>query len=147
MVRHEAAEALGAIGDLAAIDILREYKSSSCVEVAETCELALQRLECVQKQTLDVASSSAYDSIGAYASCFYFCTVDMQIPRRQPPQRVSQSSARHSSTRHGPCGSGTRRCLLFVTSTVTSRSRRLIKVCKSLFSIDCVAYCRFVLRK
>nr|NVI76172.1 nero [Cucujiformia] len=44
MVRHEAAEALGAIGSETALSYLQKYKSDSVTEVAETCELALDRI-------------------------------------------------------------------------------------------------------
>nr|NVI76147.1 nero [Cucujiformia] len=44
MVRHEAAEALGAIGSERAISYLQKYKNDPTIEVAETCELALDRI-------------------------------------------------------------------------------------------------------
>ncbi|TNN77509.1 Deoxyhypusine hydroxylase [Liparis tanakae] len=48
MVRHEAGEALGAIGDLVVLDLLKEYSQDPVIEVAETCQLAVQRLEWLQ---------------------------------------------------------------------------------------------------
>ncbi|XP_034173444.1 deoxyhypusine hydroxylase nero [Osmia lignaria lignaria] len=45
MVRHEAGEALGAIGDLSIIPVLEEYSKDCVPEVAETCQLALHRLQ------------------------------------------------------------------------------------------------------
>jgi deoxyhypusine monooxygenase len=47
MVRHEAAEALGAIGHNSNIDILREYRDrkGENVAVVETCEIALDRIK------------------------------------------------------------------------------------------------------
>lgn len=45
MVRHEAGEALGAIGDPSVIPILEEYSNDCVPEVAETCQLALCRLQ------------------------------------------------------------------------------------------------------
>lgn len=48
MVRHEAGEALGAIGDPVVLDLLREYVEDPVVEVAETCQLAVRRLEWLQ---------------------------------------------------------------------------------------------------
>lgn len=47
MVRHEAGEALGAIGeqDAHVIDILKKYSNDPYKEVSETCQLALERLE------------------------------------------------------------------------------------------------------
>nr|XP_020476545.1 deoxyhypusine hydroxylase [Monopterus albus]XP_020476546.1 deoxyhypusine hydroxylase [Monopterus albus] len=48
MVRHEAGEALGAIGDPVVLDLLKEYSQDPVVEVAETCQLAVRRLEWLQ---------------------------------------------------------------------------------------------------
>ncbi|XP_071772046.1 deoxyhypusine hydroxylase [Centroberyx gerrardi] len=48
MVRHEAGEALGAIGDLVVLDLLKEYSQDPVIEVAETCQLAVRRLEWLQ---------------------------------------------------------------------------------------------------
>lgn len=44
MVRHEAAEALGAIGSPACLAQLERFAADSCQEVAETCQLALGRI-------------------------------------------------------------------------------------------------------
>lgn len=44
MVRHEAAEALGAIGDLSQKEILGRYSTDSAAVVAETCQVALARV-------------------------------------------------------------------------------------------------------
>lgn len=48
MVRHEAGEALGAIGDPVVLDLLRDYSQDPVTEVAETCQLAVCRLEWLQ---------------------------------------------------------------------------------------------------
>ncbi|CAG5120013.1 unnamed protein product [Candidula unifasciata] len=45
IVRHEAGEALGAIGDASVCEVLKKYLHDPVVEVAETCELALGRLK------------------------------------------------------------------------------------------------------
>jgi len=45
MVRHEAGEALGAIGSKESLEVLQEYSSDPCIEVAQTCQLAVQRIE------------------------------------------------------------------------------------------------------
>ena len=47
MCRHEAAEALGAIGDMGSLRVLREYRDREGeVEVVrETCEIAVARIE------------------------------------------------------------------------------------------------------
>ncbi|XP_007949213.1 deoxyhypusine hydroxylase [Orycteropus afer afer] len=49
MVRHEAGEALGAIGDPEVLEILKQYSMDPVVEVAETCQLAVRRLEWLQQ--------------------------------------------------------------------------------------------------
>lgn len=48
MVRHEAGEALGAIGSEIVIPILEAYSTDSVIEVAETCQLALSRINWIQ---------------------------------------------------------------------------------------------------
>jgi len=67
MVRHEAGEALGAIGDARAIPILDEYQHDSVPEVAETCQLALQRIRYYTEEGSEHQGSPAvqtiYDSV------------------------------------------------------------------------------------
>lgn len=54
MVRHEAGEALGAIGAPEVIPILEQYKEDPVVEVAETCSIALDRVRWLQSgQTVE----------------------------------------------------------------------------------------------
>ena len=50
MVRHEAAEALGAIADTKCKRVLEKYLKDECKEVSDTCELALRRIEDVEKE-------------------------------------------------------------------------------------------------
>ncbi|KAK3566425.1 hypothetical protein QTP86_032373 [Hemibagrus guttatus] len=45
MVRHEAGEALGAIGNPKVLDLLKQCSKDPVIEVAETCQLAVRRLE------------------------------------------------------------------------------------------------------
>ncbi|KAJ8278344.1 hypothetical protein GJAV_G00086610 [Gymnothorax javanicus] len=45
MVRHEAGEALGAIGNPKVLDLLKQYSEDPVIEVAETCQLAVRRLQ------------------------------------------------------------------------------------------------------
>lgn len=52
-MRHEAAEALAAIGDPKAKAILHQYCTDSVVEVAETCQIALRRLNWLEQKDLD----------------------------------------------------------------------------------------------
>nr|NVI76071.1 nero [Cucujiformia] len=65
MVRHEAAEALGAIGSERAISYLENYKNDPVIEVAETCELALERLNWLKNsgEDKDTLSSSIFHSV------------------------------------------------------------------------------------
>jgi len=64
MVRHEAAEALGAIGSPEALRILQIYLQDPIVEVAETCELAVERIKWLQ----DPNRSNEKLSVNPYAS-------------------------------------------------------------------------------
>ena len=45
MVRHEAGEAMAAIGNLNACDVLEKFVSDPAPEVAETCQLSLAKLD------------------------------------------------------------------------------------------------------
>ncbi|KAK3091448.1 hypothetical protein FSP39_019922 [Pinctada imbricata] len=45
MVRHEAGEALGAIGSVTSLPVLKEYTKDPVIEVSETCQLAVERIE------------------------------------------------------------------------------------------------------
>ena len=47
MVRHEAAEAMGAISDLSSLALLQDYRDrvNECQAVRETCEIAVAKLE------------------------------------------------------------------------------------------------------
>nr|MBE5726522.1 nero [Cucujiformia] len=49
IVRHEAAEALGAIGSEQVLPYLQKYKNDPVTEVAETCELAIERIHWLKK--------------------------------------------------------------------------------------------------
>ncbi|CAB3223904.1 unnamed protein product [Arctia plantaginis] len=63
IVRHEAAEALGAIGDPKLRDILEKYMQDPAVEVAETCQIALHRLNWVANSDEESQSKSLYLSV------------------------------------------------------------------------------------
>lgn len=45
MVRHEAGEALGALGHAGSLDLLRQFTQDKDEAVAQTCELAIARIE------------------------------------------------------------------------------------------------------
>lgn len=66
MVRHEAAEALGAIGDIKSLTLLEQFVDDPMQEVAQTCELAVARLKWSvneKKQEGDLESKSKYLSV------------------------------------------------------------------------------------
>jgi deoxyhypusine monooxygenase len=45
MVRHEAAEALGAIGHIKSLDVLVKFSNDPAPEVSETCQLAVRLIK------------------------------------------------------------------------------------------------------
>jgi len=53
MVRHEAAEALGAIGNRVAMSTLEKFAEDEEVVVAESCEVAIDLLNWVSSKRLD----------------------------------------------------------------------------------------------
>ena len=63
MVRHEAGEAMGAIGDKSSVSILRIYAADPAPEVAETCQLALTRLEWIHD-----SSNATFEDNNPYKS-------------------------------------------------------------------------------
>ncbi|KAL6735361.1 hypothetical protein Aduo_005811 [Ancylostoma duodenale] len=72
IVRHEAGEALGAIGDASACPVLEKYSKDSCKEIAQTCQLALRRIQWVQAsgdktespyQSIDPTASASSDNV------------------------------------------------------------------------------------
>ncbi|KAF9284369.1 deoxyhypusine hydroxylase [Mortierella antarctica] len=63
MVRHEAAEALGAIGHLDSIVILEEYLKDDSEVVVQTCELAIEKIKYDHRKEKEALPESAYSSI------------------------------------------------------------------------------------
>jgi len=66
MVRHEAGEALGAIGDEVALEILKKHLEDPVVEVAETCQLAVERIAWLKSQRQsgkESLSDNPYNSV------------------------------------------------------------------------------------
>ena len=55
MVRHEAAEALGAIGNMVAMSTLEKFADDEEIVVAESCEVAIDLLNWVSSNRLDYA--------------------------------------------------------------------------------------------
>lgn len=72
MVRHEAAEALGALGDKGSLDILGEYRDKEGEEgvVKETCEIAVERIRWeLEKQGVEVNVRKRYVSLQNSGCC------------------------------------------------------------------------------
>ncbi|GLG94816.1 Deoxyhypusine hydroxylase [Gryllus bimaculatus] len=63
MVRHEAAEALGAIGSEESLDVLLKHLDDPVPEVAETCELAIERIKWHNNEHKDTERKSPYASV------------------------------------------------------------------------------------
>lgn len=65
MFRHEAGEALAAIGDpddtFGVAEVLRKYKDDQVIEVAETCQLALEMI--LWRKSNGLLQKSPYDSV------------------------------------------------------------------------------------
>ncbi|KAF6211898.1 hypothetical protein GE061_012415 [Apolygus lucorum] len=62
ITRHEAGEALGAIGSTEVLDVLQKYRQDPEAPVAETCELAIQRIKWLNERKID-SPNSIYDSV------------------------------------------------------------------------------------
>jgi len=63
MVRHEAGEALGAIGDESALTVLERYKLHSDCAIRETCELAIARIKEVHEKPETNKPTGGFGSI------------------------------------------------------------------------------------
>ncbi|XP_055636875.1 deoxyhypusine hydroxylase [Toxorhynchites rutilus septentrionalis] len=63
MVRHEAAEALGAIGASEVEEILVKYSKDPVVEVAETCDIALGRVRWLRNKEKEFIDNNPYASV------------------------------------------------------------------------------------
>lgn len=56
MVRHEAAEALGAIGNMVAMATLEKYVDDEEAVIAESCEVAMDLLNWVSSKSMEYSS-------------------------------------------------------------------------------------------
>jgi len=63
IVRHEAGEALGAIGSAESLPILEKYSNHSSQEIAETCQLAIRRINWLLSQNRDSSEDCSYESV------------------------------------------------------------------------------------
>eukprot|EP00457_Paulinella_chromatophora_P010876 gb/GEZN01010995.1/.p1 GENE.gb/GEZN01010995.1/~~gb/GEZN01010995.1/.p1 ORF type:complete len:314 (+),score=72.80 gb/GEZN01010995.1/:103-942(+) len=64
IVRHEAAEAMGAIGSPSSLAVLLEFSKDSCEEVADTCVLAIERIQdALRSKNSTFTELSLFDSV------------------------------------------------------------------------------------
>ncbi|KAI5952424.1 LIA1 [Candida jiufengensis] len=66
MVRHEAAEALGALGDKESLELLQDYfVNDPALEIRQTCELAIERIKWENSENFktEKLEKSLYESI------------------------------------------------------------------------------------
>jgi len=64
IVRHEAAEALGAIGSNNVLSLLEKYINDPSIEVSETCQIAVNRLKWLNSNKINVnEDQSIYDTV------------------------------------------------------------------------------------
>lgn len=64
IVRHEAGEAIGAIGSREAVQLLEKYSTHEVKEIAETCQLALDRINWLHSNNKeDNLSKNPYASV------------------------------------------------------------------------------------
>ena len=70
-VRHEAGEALGAIGTPECLQLLERHQADPCLEVAQTCQLALQRIQHYSRPNTSTACTCSQPSStgGAADNC------------------------------------------------------------------------------
>lgn len=74
LVRHESAEALGAIGGAEYLDILTKYSSHSAPEIAETCQIAVDLIN--WRQQGEEQNKSMYLSVDPAPSLLEACPVE-----------------------------------------------------------------------
>ena len=60
MHRHEAAEALGAIGDISSLEVLKKYCHHDAPEIRETCRISIDLIEWKQSEEKKKVEKSAY---------------------------------------------------------------------------------------
>lgn len=63
VVRHEAGEALAAIGLPSVEAVLREHVSDHAIEVAETCQIGLERIKWLGASSEETLSENPYSSV------------------------------------------------------------------------------------
>ncbi len=84
-VRHEAAEALGAIAAPDCLDLLQQHATDSCQEVAETCQLALGRLQYLEQKQAAAAAAAAQEE---EQSPYYSVDPTPALPASTPTEQL-----------------------------------------------------------
>ncbi|XP_051509931.1 deoxyhypusine hydroxylase-like [Myxocyprinus asiaticus] len=82
MVRHEAGEALGAIGNPKVLDLLKKYAEDPVIEVAETCQLAVRRLEWLMNggdKTAEKTDENPYCSVDPAPPAPRKCVTELRM--------------------------------------------------------------------
>lgn len=102
MVRHEAGEALGALGHQESLDLLRQFyeREGECPEVRETCELAIARLEWLRtpEGRMSIAQGdvrSEFTSIDPAPPTTTNTTTSSSSSSSNPPNPQDPSSVHH----------------------------------------------------
>jgi deoxyhypusine monooxygenase len=78
MVRHEAGEALGAIASPESLDVLLKYCSDSRPEIAETCQIAVDRIRWMQTDQTE-QSANPYLSVDPAPACGDVSVEDLRV--------------------------------------------------------------------
>lgn len=124
MCRHEAAEALGALGDLGSLDLLKGLRDDAQEPdvVRETCDIAVDRIEWEhglqgKDEQLKKRCVLAFQFLPTELteSAILHPSIPRRHYRRVPKSHQFQSSKRPSSTLLSRCSSATEPCLLCAT--------------------------------
>ncbi len=117
-VRHEAGEALGAIGGPECLQLLEAHEDDPCLEVAQTCQLALQRIQHFSAAALHAQPSTARKAPCTAPACRQEAAgtdgAGQGPAQRQPSkttqQQISSGSMQHAMTPCCPASAAARCC-------------------------------------
>ena len=113
MVRHEAAEALGAIATPECLLLLERYALDKCREVAETCQLAVGRIRYWQEQRASTAEASGSAAVkGSRKETFALAQAGGTLPRA-----AEAAEDPESAFLSGACCRRRRACSLGIADT------------------------------
>jgi len=92
MVRHEAAEAMGAISAPSSVDILKPYLSDPERVVRETCEIAIAKIEWDNSEEGKKHSESADPNLQRYTSIDPAPPSSRLLSGQPKPENISESN-------------------------------------------------------